>query len=626
MNLDKVNKPNINDSNRNVPNVNVPMNEEQRKKLQNVKNNAAQKINQGSSFLDSNLLNKFKNKNLNGEKIKEAGIFDTFKNVVSEMVDYFIEYMPEFSIKIGVMIIAVIIYFSLGGGMLYICKISQTNFLPVFSDCFPYSDTKVDLKDITTNIFTQTLNDEKVSMNLKFKFEDNNKNVLLDAIRNYKTSNKANIVLVYLLSIVNALFSFNYNFINTVFANLNGLHDLIVIILSPIIYILCFIFLFFSNNIYFVFLWFYKMSWFFKKNQNCGKSKKKAKWVPVEMMYNPTDFFLGSILTMFACMFSIGVFITLFINPFFSVPTLTMVYSMFSSMMFKGEIKDKSVNIFTIIKYVFQNYKLPMFLLLSLLTVFRSNISEKLFKLYQDYNEKKTSILGRFGDNLMKMNNDVNKINDFSNKMDVFNVKDKMDVIGIDETMDENTRKLQNQINAIKTKNRKLVNTQNKIADKLEDAYNVNTPFTIVVLCILFSIISSFGLFQIKDYSMFSPIVEFETNDVECDGENQDEEGNHTAIYKTYMMGKSIWNAYQNAVKEKQKEETINFSPENEVSKEFYGALKDESLKEYDTAVENKSIPDKGSSDTGTNANAKPDTNEKPDANAKPDTKGKKKK
>jgi len=605
MNLDKVNKPNVNVPNVNVPNVNVPnvnvpnvnvpnipMNEEQRRKLQNVKNKAAQKINQGSSFLDSNLLSKFKNKNFNGEKLKEIGIFDTFKKVVSEMIDYFIEYMPEFSIKIGVMIIAVIIYFSLGGGMLYICKISQTNFLPVFSDCFPYSDTKVDLKDITTNIFTQTLNDEKVSMNLKFNFEDNNKNVLLDAIRKYKTSNKANVVLVYLLSIVNALFSFNYNFINNVFSNLNGLHDLIVIILSPIIYILCFIFLFFSNNIYFVFLWFYKMTWFFKKNQNCGKGKKKAKWVPVEMMYNPTDFFLGSILTMFACMFSVGVFISLFINPFFSVPTITMVYSMFSSMMFKGEIKDKSVNIFTIIKFVFQHYKLPIFLLLSLFTVFRSNISERLFKLYEEYNEKKTSILGRFGDNLMKMNKDINKMNDMSNKMDLFNVRDKVDVIGIDKTMDENTRKLQNQINAIKTKNRKLVNTQNKIADKLEDAYNVNTPFTIVVLCILFSIISSVGLFKVKDYSMFSSMVEFETNDVECDGENEDEYGDHTAVYKTYMMGKSIWNAYQNAVKEKQEEETKNPSPENEASKEFFGALKDASLKEYDRVLEDNLRPE----------------------------------
>ena len=51
MNLDKVNKPN------------VQMNEEQRRNLQNVKNNATQKINQGTSFVDSNLLSKFKNKN-----------------------------------------------------------------------------------------------------------------------------------------------------------------------------------------------------------------------------------------------------------------------------------------------------------------------------------------------------------------------------------------------------------------------------------------------------------------------------------------------------------------------------------------------------------------------------------
>ena len=574
MNLDKTKGPKISSS----INQNVPLNEEQRMKLQNIKNKASQKINQGSSFIDSNLLSKFKTKKLNNEEKKEMGFFDTFKNVVSEAMDYFIEHMPEFSIKIGIMIIVVVVYFSLGGGMLYICKISQTNFLPVFRDCFPYSDTKVDLKDITTNIFAQTLNDEKISMNLKFKFEDNNKNVLLDAIRKYKTSNKANNVVIYLLSIVNSLFSFNYNCINTIFSNLNGLHDLIVIMLSPIIYILCFIFLFFSNNIYFIFLWFYKMSWFFKKNQNCGKSNKKAKWVPVKMMYNPTDFFFGSILTMFACMLSMGVFITLFINPFFSLPTITMVYTMFSSMMFKGEIKDKSVNLFTIIQYVFKYYKLPMFLLLSLFTIFRSNISEKIFKLYDEYNEKKTSMLGRFGENLMKINKDVNKMNDISNKMDIFNVRDKVDVIGIDETMNENTRKLQNQIDAIKTKNRKHVNTLNKIADKLEDVHNVNTPFTIVVLCVLFAIITSLGLFKIKDYGMVSPMVEFQTNDVDCKGENENEEDNHTSIFKTYMMGKSIWNAYQNAVKKKQEDETKHFSPEKETSKEFFGVLKDASL------------------------------------------------
>jgi hypothetical protein len=358
------------------------------------------------------------------------------------------------------------------------------------------------------------------------------------------------------------------------------------------------------------------MSWFFKKNQNCGKNKKKAKWVPVELMYNPTDFFLGGVLTMFACMFSVGIFISLFINPFFSVPTITMVYSMFSSMMFKGEIKDKSVNIFTIIKYVFQYHKLPMFLLLCLFTIFRSNISERLFKLYDEYNKNKTNILGRFGDNLMRMNKDINKMNDISNKMDIFNVKDKVDVIGIDKTMDENTRKLQNQINVIKTKNRKLVNTQNKFADKLEDGYNVNTPFTIVVLCILFSIISSLGMFKIKDYSMFSPIVEFETNEVECDGEDVDEGGEHTSIYKTYMIGKSIWNAYQNAVKEKQKEGTINPSPENEVSKEFFGALKDESIKEYERATEENSTPEKVNQNAV--SDVKPDTNAKPNSNTKP--------
>ena len=635
-----------------------PMTEEQKQNLKNLKNEASRKIDQGASIIGSNLLNSFQGKNINGEKLKDTlnnidqeGIFNVIKLVLSEMIDYFMENLPDFAIKIGIMIIAVIVYFSLGGGMLYICKISQTNFLPVFSDCFPYSDKDVGLKDITTNIFTQTLNDDKVSMNLKFKFEDNNKNVLLDAIRKYKSSNKANILLVYLLSIVNALFSFNYNFINTVFSHLNGLNDLIVIILSPIIYILSFIFLFFSNNIYFGFLWFYNMSWFFKKNKNCGKKQKNAKWVPVEMLYNPTEFFIGCILTIFACAFSIGVFISLFINPFFSLPTITMVYSMISSMIFKGEIKDKPINIFTIIMYVFKYYKLPMFLMLSLFTIFRSNISGRLFKIYEEYNKKKTSIIERVGTNLMKINKDINKMNDLSNKMDIMNIRDRVDVIGIDQTLDESTRKLQNQINTANRQNRKITNTQNKIADKLEDAYNVNTPFTIVILCILFAIFSTVGLFKIKDYTMFSPIVDFETNDLECDGEDGDEDGDHTAIYKTYMMGRSLWNAYQQTLQEKQESVNDVNDPLKMTQVEGLREVKKESLDKYESAVGNNpsdsgtpdsgtpdsgapdsgtpdsgtsdsGTPDSGTSDSGTPDSGKPDSG-KPDS-GKPDaTKGK---
>ena len=111
--------------------------------------------------------------------------------------------------------------------------------------------------------------------------------------------------------------------------------------------------------------------------------------------------------------------ISLIINPIFSLPSLTMIYSMISSMLFTGQIKNEQVNIFTIIGYIFKYYKLPMFLMTCFFTIFRSNISEKIFKLYENYNLKKTSMLSKFGENLMKINKDINKMNDFSNKMDI---------------------------------------------------------------------------------------------------------------------------------------------------------------------------------------------------------------
>jgi hypothetical protein len=583
----------------------VQLSDAQRKQLNNTKQAAATKINQGTDFIDSNLLNKFKNlKNIN--KIEGQTILDTFKNVISEIFDYFMEYLPEFSIKIGVMLIIVIVYFSMGGAMLYICKISQTNFLPVFSNCFPYSDANVKLNDITTNIFTQTINEEQISMNLKFKFEDNNKNVILDAIRNYTTSNKANNIIVYLLSIVNALFSYNYNCINTIFGNLNGLNDLLIIILSPIIYIICFIFLFVSNNVYFIFLWFYKMSWFFKINKNCNKSKGKANWAPIELMYNPVQYLSGMLLTSVACVLSIGLGISLLINPFLSLPSMTILYSMISSIIMKGEIKDNPVNIFTIILNVLKYYKLPMFVMLSFFTIFRSNISEKVFNIYENYNLKKTSILGNFGENLMKINKDVNKMNNLSNKIDVLNVRDRVDVIGIDNMMDENSRKLQNQINSLNEKNRKLTNTQNTIADKLEDAYNVNTPFTVVILCIIFAILSSLGSFKISDYKLFSKVASFETNDVECGGEDAEIDGDHTAIYKSYMVGKSLWNTYQNTMEKRKKSLKNTIDP---VSKTNLDAIKKQSLGNFNDIKKNTNDSLINNTNTTSNEITSPTTN-----------------
>jgi hypothetical protein len=135
-------------------------------------------------------------------------------------------------------------------------------------------------------------------------------------------------------------------------------------------------------------------------------------------------------------------------------------------------------------------------------------------------------------------------------------------------------------------------------------------------------------MFKVSDYNLFSPVVDFETNDVECEGDEDGEDGEeHSAIYNTYMIGKSLWNAYKNAVVEKQEEVNENLDPATEASREFYGALRDQSLEEYEKAVERNPRPEKGAStDSATTDEGKaPDGKANaPDGKAKaPDAKAK---
>lgn len=507
---------------------NPSLSEEDKEIINDLKEKSVKK---SGKFLNKNLLKLSQSFSFN--KMDKGSIFKNLKLFIGEFLEYLIEHIPDFAIKYIIVTLITIVYFCVGSSLLYICKVAKTNYLPVFGGCFPYtsSNLKMTTEDYVTNLLTSNINGEDYSINLKFNYEENKDNIVLDAIRNYTESTSGNKILIYFLSIITEVIKYNYNVMDIYLNNIGKLPDLLVVILSPILYTILIIFLFITNNIYTVFLWFYKMEWFFKSNVNCGK-RKVAKWENISMFKDPIGYYMGLVFTGIGLILSIFVVLSLIFMPFTNLPVLSIGYTFLSAMGFKSSVKTHYTSIITIMWNTMKYFKAPIFLSTCIFTVFRSKISDKLFDLYHDYNKEKTTLL----------------INATKNAKTMDRIMNKTDVFNLNQYGDDNTRKLNNQLDMLYRNNRKLNNTTGKVADVLEDAYNVNIPFSILILCIIFSVASSLDYFSIRDYSLFSRVIIESKNVITCDGEELGEGDEHTALYKTYMFGRSIFNNYKTLI------------------------------------------------------------------------------
>ena len=179
-----------------------------------------------------------------------------------------------------ILFIIIIVYYSSSGLLLYACKLGQSNILPTDAHCFPYTDNKLDIQPIRTNIFT-TFNDPPLSMKMKFPYnEENAANKLLDMFREYKNEPKSNFLANYFISIMESVVQFNYSAFNTILNMLNGLPEILIILFGPIIVGILSTIIFLLDHIYLIYLWFAKMGWFFKTNTN-DSNTGNPKWADV---------------------------------------------------------------------------------------------------------------------------------------------------------------------------------------------------------------------------------------------------------------------------------------------------------------------------------------------------------
>lgn len=266
-----------------------------------------------------------------------------------DLLSDFIGFLKSIAIKL----LTVFIILLAGIFTLYGCKVSQANLFPTEKDCAPYEDTKPIIDPIPINIFNTTNEKgENLSQKIKFPYDLNSKDFLKDKLAGIKNHPKASSITNYMIAIILDLIHFDAHLIQVFFNMLNsGLPESVILWLGPLLLIFFAIFINIVNVFYLIWLWFSKMSWFFKRNVNTDIHSPQ-KWESVSLL-EPFEF-------MFSC-FITFIFVILFFVLFaFLFPMLAMFgfHSNLTTIIgAKGIIDDRQVTIFNIFKDVLKYKK-----------------------------------------------------------------------------------------------------------------------------------------------------------------------------------------------------------------------------------------------------------------------------
>lgn len=272
----------------------------------------------------------------------------------------------SFIFSVASMILLIILYFVFGSIILYECKLAQSNIVPTNLECYPYTNTYPEIKQILTNIFITNTNPQE-SVKLSFPYNElNSKQSLLEMFRNYKQGPNSNFLLNYIISIIEGLINYNNNSITTFFNLLNQIPEILIVILGPIISLLYFIIAPIFGIFVFIYYYFIEMNWFFKVNQG-NSSDGKPIWKDVNLL-NPVGYVSSFILVfVFFMMFWLLLFTA---APFTSI--ILFYICLFMTFGYSGEINNKSATMGTIIKGTFINYKVTIATVLSIFIVLAS--------------------------------------------------------------------------------------------------------------------------------------------------------------------------------------------------------------------------------------------------------------
>lgn len=296
----------------------------------------------------------------------DTSIIDEKKNtgLSSDSTESYVSKVTGFLKSVIISILIVLLYFSSGALILFLCKIAQSNILPSEPTCAPYTDVQPIIRPspIQTNIFT-TFTEPEMSMKMEIPYDINSKNKIIEIFKNYKEKPSSHFLANYLISISESILQFNYSSINTIMNLMNStFSESIIIGLGPIICGFLYGFGILINTLYFIYLWFSNMSWFFKTNTN-KTGDGKPQWENVSIT-SPVNWFLGLSLAI------LFIFLLIFGFPILSgLPIIFYHNALISTLFLKAIMNGKQITSFTIIKETLKYYKLPVISIISLFMI-----------------------------------------------------------------------------------------------------------------------------------------------------------------------------------------------------------------------------------------------------------------
>jgi len=273
-----------------------------------------------------------------------------------------------FLITLLILTLVVCFHFSMGGFILFACKVAQSNILPTDIKCNPYTENPIDIKPVSSNIFVARPPNvrEYLSQKIRFPYDEiNSKNVIIDTLRSLKESPDSFFLTNYFYNILESLLCFNYYAFNIFFSSLNNfLGETTILILGPLLFPIIFSLLLVCNNLYLIFLWFEKMSWFFKKNVNNAYEGRRPEWRNVSI-FEPISYFL-------AFCFIFFFFLLFFVMCWTAFPLLSffaVLWATLSIFGYKGTMEDKHVSVLQIVMKVFKYHKVTFMSIVTFLII-----------------------------------------------------------------------------------------------------------------------------------------------------------------------------------------------------------------------------------------------------------------
>jgi hypothetical protein len=216
------------------------------------------------------------------------------------------------SYMVYICIVFVVIYL-FGSTLLYSCKVSQANLLPIDIDCAPFTEVEPKIPSVKVNVNVCSDDGERLSQKVDFDYETNKGDTLIGFLRSAKEAYNQCGFGAFFIVFLEKMLLYNFKINQGMFAIINkNCNEFFITYILPFFYPFVTAILHFVNILILIYSYFTSFPWLFRQNNNKDKTQK-PQW------YNVT------FLQPWTYLFSVILCIIMFLFFFFFFPIFSMI-------------------------------------------------------------------------------------------------------------------------------------------------------------------------------------------------------------------------------------------------------------------------------------------------------------